>query len=96
MVPQSASEPEAPPRPRREKARGRLWLPAPLLRGKATPQLCARAARSGGSSSSASPPPRSAAAAAGLPLCWRTEQEAEEGGGAGASGGALPPLREMD
>lgn len=58
----------------REKARGRLRLPAPLLRGKATPQLCARAARSGGSSSASSP------AAAGLPLCWRAAQEAEEGG----------------
>lgn len=28
--------------PRREKARGRLLLPASLLRGKTTPQLCAR------------------------------------------------------
>lgn len=44
--------------PRREKARCRLRLPAPLLRGKATPQLCARAARSSGSASSLPPHPR--------------------------------------
>lgn len=43
--------------PRREKARGRLRPPAPLLRGKATPQLCARAAGGPGPSSSSSPPP---------------------------------------
>ncbi|XP_045862016.1 serine/arginine repetitive matrix protein 1-like [Meles meles] len=55
--PNRLREPEAPPRPRREKARGRLRLPAPLLRGKATPQLCARAARSSCSSSAAAPRP---------------------------------------
>lgn len=54
--------------PRREKARGRLRPPAARLRGAATPQLCAPAARR---------PPRPPAA---RPLCWGAAPEAEAGG----------------
>lgn len=79
--------------PRREKARCRLRLPAPLLRGKATPQLCARAARSSGSASSLPPPPPRACPFVGE---GRGAPEAQEAGeGTGPTGCAWPPSWEL-
>lgn len=90
--PNRLREPEAPPRPSAGESPRRLLPAVPLLRGKATPQLCARERLA----PPAAPPPPAALLllpAAGLPLCWNGALGAEERGwGTGATGGAPPPL----